>query len=66
MLQKLLVALFATTFALGAFAQGAPKSESKAPTSTEKKADKKHAKGEKKAKASKAKMEAPKTEAKTK
>jgi hypothetical protein len=65
MLQKLLVALFAITFALGAFAQGTPKSDSKAPTSMEKKADKKH-KGEKKAKSSKAKTEAPKTEAKTK
>ncbi len=65
MLQKLLVALFAATFALGAFAQGAPKTDGKAPTATEKKADKKHAKGEKKAKA-KAKAEPTKTETKTK
>jgi len=60
MLQKLMVALFAPTFALGAFAQGAPKSDAKpSTTSAEKHPSKKaekHAKGEKKAK-SKAKAD---------
>ena len=61
MLQKLMVAIVAATFTLGAFAQGAPKSEPKAPTATEKK----HAKGEKKAK-SKAKSADTKAKAETK
>jgi len=63
MLQRLLVALFAATFALGAFAQSAtPKPDTKAPTTATKKAEKKHAKAQKKhAKAEKkAKGETPK------
>ena len=50
MLKRLLVALFASAFALTAFAQ-APKSEPKAPTGVEAKKTDKAAKGEKKAKA---------------
>ena len=50
-MKKLLVALFASAFALTAFAQ-TPKSDTKAPTSAEKKTEKKaKAKGEKKSKA---------------
>jgi Ni/Co efflux regulator RcnB len=61
MLKKLLVALVASAFALGAYAQ-APKSDTKADTTkTEKKAEKK-AKSEKKAK--KAKSEKTKADAK--
>jgi hypothetical protein len=50
MLKKLLVVLFASAFALTAFAQ-APKSEPKAPTGVEAKKTDKAVKGDKKAKA---------------
>lgn len=58
-MKKLLVALFASAFALTAFAQ-TPKSDTapKAPTSAEKKTEKKaKAKGEKKAAKAKAKAD---------
>ena len=60
-MKKLLVALFASAFALTAFAQ-TPKSDTKAQTSVEKKEDKKAAKAKAKAdkKAAKAKAKADK------